>query len=625
MVSSNLRIGGLVSGIDIDQIVSDLMKVERTRVDKLYQQKQLLTWQKEDYRNVNLKLKSLYDFVFKMRLQGTYLKYKTIGTLASGLSADSFFTATAGASAVAGEYTVSVRELAESAELKSAGSLSGLRGEAITGPVSVEPNNNQFIMVVDGVEKIVEIEANSEANSYNIGELKEALQDAIDKYFGPGKISVNVQNSSLVIAPAESYDKSVTIVLKESSPGLLSALGFSDGATYRQIDPSKSIAQLRANFANDPFGGNNDLTEFKFTVTANGVSKTFTFSVDESLNSILSKISADKDLNVSAYYDPITDKIVFKTRNTGASASISIVSEEGGGNLFGENGAFKISGSASGKNAVVVINGITMEKSSNTFTVNGITFTLKKAMGEGESATLNVERDIDSVVETIKTFVELYNETIEYINSKLTEQRYRDYPPLTDEQKKEMTEDEIEKWEKMARSGLLRSDQLLISIRDRMRQILYTPVNGLPAEYDSLLDIGIKSGAYYEKGKLYLDEEKLREALNQDLEAVMKLFTNQGSDSTGSGVAVSLYDALKNGIKSITDKAGGGDFEVFDNSLLARRIREIDERIDTMEEKLREIEERYWKQFTQMEKYISAMNQQSLWLASQFGLYGSGS
>lgn len=621
MVSSNLRIGGLVSGIDIDQIVSDLMKVERTRVDKLYQQKQLLTWQKEDYRNVNLKLKSLYDFVFKMRLQGTYLKYKTIGTLASGLSADSFFTATAGASAVAGEYTVSVRELAESAELKSAGSLSGLRGEAITGPLSVEPNNNKFIMVVDGVEKTVEIEA----NSYNIGELKEALQDAIDKAFGAGKISVNVQNSSLVIAPAESYDKSVTIVLKESSPGLLSALGFSDGATYRQIDPSKSIAQLRANFANDPFGGNNDLTEFKFTVTANGVSKTFTFSVDESLNSILSKISADKDLNVSAYYDPITDKIVFKTRNTGASASISIVSEEGGGNLFGENGAFKISGSASGKNAVVVINGITMEKSSNTFTVNGITFTLKKAMGEGESATLNVERDIDSVVETIKTFVELYNETIEYINSKLTEQRYRDYPPLTDEQKKEMTEDEIEKWEKMARSGLLRSDQLLISIRDRMRQILYTPVNGLPAEYDSLLDIGIKSGAYYEKGKLYLDEEKLREALNQDLEAVMKLFTNQGSDSTGSGVAVSLYDALKNGIKSITDKAGGGDFEVFDNSLLARRIREIDERIDTMEEKLREIEERYWKQFTQMEKYISAMNQQSLWLASQFGLYGSGS
>ncbi|MFO7153281.1 MAG: flagellar cap protein FliD N-terminal domain-containing protein, partial [Bacillota bacterium] len=198
MVSSNLRIGGLVSGIDIDQIVSDLMKVERTRVDKLYQQKQLLTWQKEDYRNVNLKLKSLYDFVFKMRLQGTYLKYKTIGTLASGLSADSFFTATAGASAVAGEYTVSVRELAESAELKSAGSLSGLRGEAITGPVSVKPNNNKFIMVVDGVEKIVEIEA----KSYNIGELKEALQDAIDKDkdFGPGKISVNVQNSSLVIA-----------------------------------------------------------------------------------------------------------------------------------------------------------------------------------------------------------------------------------------------------------------------------------------------------------------------------------------------------------------------------------------------------------------------------------------
>ncbi|KXG78775.1 Flagellar hook-associated protein 2 [Fervidicola ferrireducens] len=526
MAYSNLRIGGLASGIDIDQIISDLMKVERTKVDKLYQQKKILEWQKEDYRNINLKLKSLYDFVFNMKLQGTYLKYKTTGTLSSGQSADTYFTASAGASAIPGEYKVSVVSLAESAKLESG------------SPISV---------------------------------------------------------------------------------------------TYKQIDPSKSIKDQRDYFANDPFGGNDTLSEFKFTITANGKSKTFIFKTTDSLNYILSTISSDSTINVSAYYDPITDKVVFKTKDTGASTSISIINENGGGNLFGETGAFKISGSGTGKNAVVKIsdidgtNEITIEKTSNTFTIGGITFNLRKEMAPGESAILKVERDIDGVVDTIKKFVELYNETIDYINKELSEQRYRDYLPLTEEQKKEMKEDEIKLWEEKARSGLLRSDQLVMSIRDKMREILYTPVKGLPAEFDSLLDIGIKTGSYYEKGKLYLDEAKLREALSKDPEAVMRLFTNAGDSSTGKGIAVSLYDVLKAGIKSITDKAGGGDFEVFDNSFLARRIREVDDKIKVMEEKLKEIEDRYWRQFTEMEKAIAAMNQQSMWLANQLGLYSSNS
>ncbi|SHM36628.1 flagellar hook-associated protein 2 [Caldanaerovirga acetigignens] len=627
MAYSNLRIGGLASGIDIDQIISDLMKVERTRVDKLYQQKQLLEWQKEDYRNINLKLKSLYDFVFNMKLQGTYLKHKTMGTLPSGQSADTYFTASAGASAIPGEYAVIVKELAESAKLESGSPISKpIVAGTISFPREVTSNKNKFIMVVDGVEKTIEIEAKT---YNNIDELKAALQTAINNAFGGDKISVNIgQNSNLVIAPTENYDKSITITLKSypnSENDILLELGFSDGATYKQIDPSKSIAEQRMYFANDPFGGNDTLSEFKFTITANGKSKTFSFKTTDSLNYILSTISSDREINVTAYYDPITDRVIFKTRDTGASASISIVNENDGGNLFGETGAFKTSGSDTGKNAVVEINGITIEKPSNTFTISGITFELKKEMATGESATLKVERDIDGVIDTIKKFVELYNETIDYINKELSEQRYRDYLPLTEEQKKELKEDEIKKWEERARSGILRSDQLVMSIRNKMREILYTPVKGLPAEFDSLLDIGIKTGSYYEKGKLYLDEAKLREALSKDPEAVMRLFTNAGDSSTGNGIAVSLYDALKAGIKSITDKAGGGDFEVFDNSFLARRIREVDDKIKVMEEKLKEIEDRYWRQFTEMEKAIAAMNQQSLWLASQLGLYSSNS
>ncbi|MCG0275870.1 MAG: flagellar filament capping protein FliD [Thermosediminibacteraceae bacterium] len=625
MPYSNLRIGGLASGIDIDQIVSDLMKVERIKVDKLYQQRQILEWQRQDYRNINLKLKALYDFVFNMKLQGTYLKYKTTGTLQSGGSADMYFTATAGASALPGEYTVRVEKLASHAEIKSGTSISALRGYTIEFPLTIDPdsNKNKFLMEVNGVEKTIELKPGTYSD---IGSLVTEIQNAVDAAFGSGKISVTVgPNSNLIIAPAQNYDKAITITLKNyTNPDedILGSLGFSDNATYKQIDPTRSIAEQRQFFKNDPFGGYDDLEEFSFTIIYNGISESFTFKTTDSINYILSKISSNENLKVSAYYDSITDKVVFKSKETGANISIQIVNGEG--NLFGENGAFNIASgqTAVGENAVVEINGVTIEKPANNFTINGITFNLKQAMPGTESATLRIESDIESVVETIKNFVNLYNETIDFINKKLSEPRYRDYPPLTEEQKKELTEDEIKLWEEKAKSGLLRADPLITGILSKMRQELYTPVSGLSADFDSLQDIGITTGNYLERGKLHLDENKLRQALSRDINAVMRLFTNSGGQPSENGVAVKLYDILKSGIKSITDKAGGGEFEVFDNSLLARRIREVNDRIKIMEEQLKEIEDRYWRQFTEMEKWISAMNQQSLWLASQFGLFG---
>ncbi|TYP58582.1 flagellar filament capping protein FliD [Thermosediminibacter litoriperuensis] len=628
MPYSTLRIGGLASGIDIDQIVSDLMKVERMRVDKLYQQRQILEWQKQDYRDINLKLKALYDNVFNMKLQGTYLKYKVTGTLSSGASSDVYFTATAGSTAVAGEYTVNVKSLATNAQITSSDSITKeLTGTSISFPVTVDSTKNKFQMVVDGVEKTISIAE----NTYNdVTSLAAAIQNAVDNAFGSGKILVGTKSDSITFAPAPNYNHDITITLKNYShpdENILGTLGFSDDATYTEIDPTQSIADQRDLFKNDPFGGDGSLSEFKFTIYNGDKSETFTFKTTDSISYILSKISSSENIRVTAYYDSLTDKVVFKSKDTGANASIKI--ENLAGNLFGDGstpGAFNIDSgeSATGTNSTIVINGITVENQSNSFTLNGIQFTLKQAMPETETATLRIESDIDGVVESIKNFINLYNDTIDAINKKLSEERYRDYPPLTDAQKKEMKEDEIKLWEEKAKSGLLRSDPLLSSIVNKMRQTLYTPVSGLPAEIDSLYDIGITTGTYIEKGKLHLDENKLRQALSKDLNAVMRLFTNTNeTDSDQNGIAVKLYDILKSGMKSITDKAGGGDFEIFDNSLLARQIREIDERIDSVEEQLKRIEDRYWRQFTEMEKAISAMNQQSLWLASQMGLYGS--
>lgn len=58
---------------------------------------------------------------------------------------------------------------------------------------------------------------------------------------------------------------------------------------------------------------------------------------------------------------------------------------------------------------------------------------------------------------------------IDMVNGKLTEKKYRDYTPLTEEQKKDMTEKQIELWEEKAKSGLLRGDTILSGATNQMR------------------------------------------------------------------------------------------------------------------------------------------------------------
>lgn len=123
MLYSPMRIGGLASGMDIDQIVSDLMRAERIKVDKLYQQKQIMEWQKGFYREINLKLRSLYNASFDMKLASSYLKYKAIGAMNDGTSFDKYFSVTPGSGAVPGEYKVKVEQTASYARLESSHSI----------------------------------------------------------------------------------------------------------------------------------------------------------------------------------------------------------------------------------------------------------------------------------------------------------------------------------------------------------------------------------------------------------------------------------------------------------------------------------------------------------------------
>ena len=131
------------------------------------------------------------------------------------------------------------------------------------------------------------------------------------------------------------------------------------------------------------------------------------------------------------------------------------------------------------------MDGETLVRSSNTFTVNGITYTLLKKSANTQEVSLKA--DVDAVYEKVVAFVNKYNEVIDFINGKLTEKYDKDYQPLTQEQKEAMSEEEIKLWEERAKSGLLRNDPLLQNIVYSLRKALYDPVEGVGISFIQLV------------------------------------------------------------------------------------------------------------------------------------------
>ncbi|MEG3069852.1 MAG: flagellar cap protein FliD N-terminal domain-containing protein [Candidatus Syntrophopropionicum ammoniitolerans] len=108
------RVFGLSdSGLDVDKLVADMMKVQRMKQDTIKQNKQIAQWQEESYRDLNNSLRSLRDSAFTMKLQGTFLARKVTS------SNERIVQVTANSLAVTGSHTLKVTQLAANARLNS--------------------------------------------------------------------------------------------------------------------------------------------------------------------------------------------------------------------------------------------------------------------------------------------------------------------------------------------------------------------------------------------------------------------------------------------------------------------------------------------------------------------------
>jgi len=625
-----LRIGGLASGLDTDTMIEDMMKAEEAKVFKIEQQKIMTEWQQEAYRSIIDKLKTFSDEHFNLLAADKNIMSATSYKASSVTGAQGVLSLITSGSAINGNYTInSVQQLASASVVQSSARCVEYitSGRDLSEAESIAMSGKAFELRLDDMQ----LRLSFDQDYTNLADLADAMQQKIDAAFGSGRVEVSIVDGKYLALNADNSRLQifgdVTAGTWEENIAGVTELGFEVG-DLNMVNTNASLYET--------FGEEAEQVSFKI----NGVQFTFKSHLF-SIENIMQEINKS-EAGVTITYSSMDDRFTIKSNQSGAASEIKI--ENLTGNVFGEDGYFKIdSGSVrNGQDAVFYYNDPTLSnpirRSSNVFTIDGVTVSLQKTTTEAVS--YKVYDDVDKAQEKIEKFIDSYNSLLQELGMLIWQKKDRDYAPLSDKQKEEMSETEITKWEAKAKEGILNSDPLLWRMYTELRNAFLNKIEG--AEL-SFFEIGVASTKDNKYGQLEIDDAKLRTALEKNLAGVMELFTKSSDvgysrDLTSAkaaerfnenGLGERVNDIIRNYITTkrdvngnkgfLIEKAGlAGDTTEYTNAL-TKELQKIKEKIETATERMNKKEDQYWRQFAALEQSINILNSQSSWFNSMLG------
>ena len=469
-----------------------------------------------------------------------------------------------------------------------------------------------FSLNVDGkdVDIIVKRELTADSTDWNMSELADEINRQLEEKFGAGEIVLSVDDpNSPTRATVSSANHLVSFNDENLNRDITSMLGFTTANTQK-ADMQSTLGELGLHGTITFTGTQPDASD---SSTMKSATINFEVNNDKTVEWLVNEVKA---AGVEITFDNGALQIGSASSVTGDDKGEKILT-----NLFGTNSlAFGKAGTnasvVKGKNAIIKVNEQVVERNTNTFELEGITLELtEKSSGP---ITLTTTKDTDKIVEGFKSFVEDYNKLIEQLNDRINESAtYKKYAPLTEEQRKSMSDREVELWEEKAKEGLLRNDSNISSLLSDMRTALYQSVDGAGL---ALYDMGIEtSDSWRDNGKLILDESKLNAAISTNLDGVKKLMTDKEH-----GIGVLLDNAVKAAANvstgspgSLVSYAGTKAVLTTDNSLY-QQLKSVSNTLANLNIRYESERTRYWNQFTAMEQAISNLNNQSSWLTQQF-------
>ena len=330
---------------------------------------------------------------------------------------------------------------------------------------------------------------------------------------------------------------------------------------------------------------------------------------------------------VTMSYNKLEGAFTITANDKGSGSSISIADDDVLGKALGlTSGAGATY--TEGENAIITIDGVQVEHNDNVYELDGITFDFSEVdPTQGEEITVNLGKDYDDIKQAVKDFVNDYNKMIDEITQYTSTSRPRDkssnsyYEPLTDEQKENMSDKEIEKWEELAKQGLLYNDSTVKSVLSQLRSTIYSTIELEDGTKFSLLDMGIKVASFLDDaegsklGKLTLDEDKFDKAFEEHADAIEKLFTDQ-TNGVMAKINKTIDNAVKDSVASkgtLVRKAGTTGVSAKDNAIY-REMERINKRIEQLQRRYDKKEDYWWKVFTNLEKMQAQFNSQQSYI-----------
>lgn len=540
---SGIRLPGLATGMDTEAMVKEMLAGEQNKIDKVKQKEQSIKWQQEIYREVIKDIQGLNDKYFSVTSKNSIVNSSAWNTLSVSSSNSSVITATGTAGANDVNYKFDVTKLAQSTKFSVSGEID-----------------------VNGTK--VKIEKDTELKALGLDKEKTFMIS-----YGSGE---NEKSKPITIRTEPIYKKGEGEITEKEGK-------FFD-KNGKEVDKDGNLL--------DEKGG-----------------KIIKEPAD-TIESLVKKINDASGGEVKASFSQMTGELTIESSKTGKNSSLQIVESEIGtdgkeilkqsdalnflkmNNIPGENSEIKVT-TSDGKI-------IPLSEETNSFTIDGVKYNVHST----GSSEITSKQDVQPVVDNMKAFVEDYNKLMDKMYDLVTQKTNKDYPPLTEAQKKDMSEDEIKRWEEKAKKGLLKNDSEMRRFMDDMQKSIFGE------NIQTLNEMGVTSHPDYNKrGQIALDVDKFTKALETNADKVYEVFAKDSS---------SVMERMKNTIKDyaggsssvFAKKAGIEKTSSVAKNFYSEQLKRQADTIKTLQRKMGDKESALYKKFGTLEASMNKLNSQ---------------
>lgn len=674
-----IRITGMNSGLDTESIITELVSAQSDKKNSLVKAQTKLSWKMDAWKTLNSKIYSFYTgTVSDLRLSSAYRKKKTT---VSNPSVASVLTEV---NASDGVQTLKVNKLAKSgyltgAELKNASGkrasyTSATKLKDIEGMQLDADGKINLTLKTGGKSTDISLSGDS-----TIADLTNQLKNA-----GVNASFDATYQRMFISATTTGADADFSLTANNQNGfGALSALGINvldkatkneytrianmsdaDKAAYidAQVQAKTESANAAITAAEKTIADNQKLFDEFFEKNTDPELVKDDLQTSEQIKTYKEKLTADRDgLKDAPEGETEEAKTEREEKLKAAEATLKSVDTlagyvskiESAQQTKADNEALVANNSASireqvtknleerismansaltssaysgqatrieGQDAEIELNNATFTSAANNFTINGMTIT---ALTESsDTITLTTTNDYDGIYDTIKKFIKGYNELINEMDKLYNADSSKGYEPLTSDEKKEMSDSEIEDWEKKIKESLLRRDSTLSDVSSAMEEVMgagYT----IGGKTYYLSSFGINTLGYFtaadnEKHAYHIDGDKDDSSTSGNTDILKTMITNEPK------TVIDFFQQLNNSLYTkLTEKMGANSmrsiYKAYNDKQMKQEYDDYTSDIAEQEEKLKALQDKWYEKFSAMETALAKLSSKTSAIAGLLG------